>query len=98
LTDKPKTFFDNQLAAIRHLQNIFRYPYPGAVSEVISLLSSGTAKPDIAAAIFRSIARRVTDIVGKLGLKEPVGMTGGVARSHGKKPGEKTQNNTRSAF
>ncbi|MBI1987866.1 MAG: 2-hydroxyglutaryl-CoA dehydratase [Nitrospinae bacterium] len=54
-----------------------------AESEVISLLAQGTEKADIAAAIFRSIARRITGLVGKLGLKEPVVMTGGVAKNPG---------------
>ena len=55
-----------------------------AESEVISLLSRGSDKGDIAAAIFRSIARRVTGLVGKLGLKEPAAMTGGVAKNRGR--------------
>lgn len=54
-----------------------------AESEVISLLAQGSEKSDIAAAIFRSIARRVTGLVGKLGLKEPAAMTGGVAKNRG---------------
>jgi len=54
-----------------------------AESEVISLLAQGSEKADIAAAIFRSIARRVTGLVGKLGLKEPAAMTGGVAKNQG---------------
>jgi len=54
-----------------------------AESEVISLLAQGSEKSDIAGAIFRSIARRVTGLVGKLGLKEPAAMTGGVAKNRG---------------
>ena len=50
---------------------------------MISLLAQGSEKSDIAAAIFRSIARRVTGLVGKLGLKEPAAMTGGVAKNRG---------------
>ncbi|OIP89154.1 MAG: 2-hydroxyglutaryl-CoA dehydratase [Syntrophaceae bacterium CG2_30_49_12] len=54
-----------------------------AESEVISLFASGYTKPEIAGAIYRSIARRVTGLVGQLGLKERVAMTGGVAKSKG---------------
>jgi predicted CoA-substrate-specific enzyme activase len=54
-----------------------------AESEVISLFAGGYAKSEIAAAVFRSIARRITGLVGQLGLKEKAAMTGGVAKSRG---------------
>lgn len=54
-----------------------------AESEVISLFADGCSKPEIARAICRSIARRVTGLVGQLGVKERVAMTGGVAKSKG---------------
>jgi len=54
-----------------------------AESEVISLIASGHEKADIAAAIFRAIARRITGMVGQLGVQERVVMTGGVAKNEG---------------
>jgi predicted CoA-substrate-specific enzyme activase len=54
-----------------------------AETEVISLLAQGCDKADIAAGIYEAIARRITGMVGQLGLKEPVVMTGGVAKSKG---------------
>ena len=54
-----------------------------AESEVISLFADGYAKSEIASAVYRSIARRITGLVGQLGLKETVTMTGGVAKSKG---------------
>jgi len=54
-----------------------------AESEVISLFASGCDKADIAAAIYKAIARRITGLVGQLGLKEKVAMSGGVAKSIG---------------
>ncbi|MFC2040836.1 acyl-CoA dehydratase activase [Chloroflexota bacterium] len=52
-----------------------------AESEVISSLASGYSRDDIAIALYRAIARRVTGMVGQLGVKTPVVMTGGVAQS-----------------
>ena len=54
-----------------------------AESEVISLFAGGYKKQEIAAAVYRSIARRITGLVGQLGIKEKVAMTGGVAKSKG---------------
>jgi len=54
-----------------------------AESEVISLFAMGYDKPEIASAVYRSIARRMMGLVGQLGLKERVAMTGGVAKSKG---------------
>ena len=54
-----------------------------AESEVISLIASGTEKTDIAASIHRAIARRVSGMVGQLGLREKVSMSGGVAKNIG---------------
>jgi predicted CoA-substrate-specific enzyme activase len=54
-----------------------------AESEVISLLSKECNKADIAAAIHEAIARRITAMVGQVGLKEKVVMVGGVAKNTG---------------
>jgi predicted CoA-substrate-specific enzyme activase len=54
-----------------------------AESEVISLFAEGAAKEDIAAGIYRSIARRVTGLAGQIGRKGNITMTGGVAKSRG---------------
>lgn len=54
-----------------------------AESEVISLFAEGEDKADIAAALHRAIARRITGMVGQLGIRERVAMTGGVAKNVG---------------
>jgi len=54
-----------------------------AESEVISLFAEGVVKEDIAAGIYRSIARRVTGLAGQIARKGKVTMTGGVAKSKG---------------
>lgn len=52
-----------------------------AESEVISQLSRGASLNDIAAGIHRSVASKVTGLVHRVGLLEPVLMTGGVSRN-----------------
>lgn len=52
-----------------------------AESEVISQLSKGTSVNDIAAGVHRSVASKVTGLVYRVGLFEPVLMTGGVSKN-----------------
>lgn len=54
-----------------------------AESEVISHLANGEARPDIAAGIHRSIAKRISGLVHRAGIENDVIMTGGVARNSG---------------
>lgn len=54
-----------------------------AETEVISLISSGCSKEDIAAAIFAAISKRIAAMVGQQGVRERVAMSGGVAKSKG---------------
>jgi (R)-2-hydroxyacyl-CoA dehydratese activating ATPase len=54
-----------------------------AESEVISLIAKGEQRQDIIAGIHESIAARISSMVGRVGLKEPVMVTGGVARNIG---------------
>jgi len=54
-----------------------------AESEVISLIAKGEQRQDIVAGIHESIAARVSSMVGRVGIKEPVMITGGVARNIG---------------
>ncbi len=54
-----------------------------AESEVISQLSLGSDKCDIIAGIHRAVAGRVAGLVHRVGLKERVAITGGVARNSG---------------
>lgn len=54
-----------------------------AESEVISQLSMETAKCDIINGIHHSVASRVAGLVHRVGLKEQVVMTGGVAQNTG---------------
>lgn len=52
-----------------------------AESEVISQMSSGADICDIVAGIHRSVAGKVTGLANRVGLIEPVLMTGGVSRN-----------------
>ncbi|MFC1825001.1 acyl-CoA dehydratase activase [Thermodesulfobacteriota bacterium] len=52
-----------------------------AESEVISLIAGGNQKEDISAALFRSISGRIMGLIGQMGIKEKVAMSGGVAKS-----------------
>ena len=54
-----------------------------AESEVISLISKGKSREDIIAGIHESVASRVSSLARRVGVKEPVMMTGGVARNIG---------------
>ena len=54
-----------------------------AESEVISLISAGADRRDIAAGLHDSIASRIGAMVRRVGLKEPVVMTGGCAKNKG---------------
>jgi predicted CoA-substrate-specific enzyme activase len=66
-----------------------------AESEVISLISKGEKRSNIIAGIHQSIAARVVALAGRVGLKTPIMMTGGVAKNVGvvkaleRKTGEK---------
>lgn len=54
-----------------------------AESEVISFFAGGYEKADIAAGIHQSIARRVMGLIGQLGIRSKIAMSGGVAKSIG---------------
>ena len=54
-----------------------------AESEVISLISKGESREDIIAGIHESVASRVSSLARRVGVKEPVMMSGGVARNIG---------------
>ncbi|MCE5210473.1 MAG: acyl-CoA dehydratase activase [Deltaproteobacteria bacterium] len=54
-----------------------------AESEVISLIAKGEQRQDIIAGIHESIASRISSMIGRVGLREPVMVTGGVARNVG---------------
>ena len=54
-----------------------------AESEVISQLSMGTDKRDIINGIHHSVAARVTGLAHRVGIRDQVVMTGGVARNRG---------------
>lgn len=54
-----------------------------AESEVIGLIAKGLPKEEIARGIMSAIAQRVAGMVNRLGLKEPVAMSGGVAQNPG---------------
>ena len=52
-----------------------------AETEVISLLAEGQTKPDVLGAVHEAIAARTMGLVGRVGKKGPVVMTGGVAKN-----------------
>lgn len=54
-----------------------------AESEVISLIARGEQRPQIIAGIHESIAARVSSMLARVGIVEPVMITGGVARNEG---------------
>ena len=54
-----------------------------AESEVISLIAKGEKRQNIIAGIHESIAARVSSMSARLGITEPVMVTGGVARNIG---------------
>ncbi|MGB9553555.1 MAG: BadF/BadG/BcrA/BcrD ATPase family protein, partial [bacterium] len=54
-----------------------------AESEVIGLIARGFPKEEIARGIMAAIAQRIAGMVNRLGLKEPVAMSGGVAQNPG---------------
>jgi predicted CoA-substrate-specific enzyme activase len=54
-----------------------------AESEVVSLISEGHPREKIIAGVMDSIAGRVGSMVQRLGLQEPVMLTGGVAKNGG---------------
>ncbi|MDO9514856.1 MAG: acyl-CoA dehydratase activase [Syntrophales bacterium] len=54
-----------------------------AESEVISLIAKGESRENIIAGIHESVASRISSMARRVGVKEPVMMTGGVARNIG---------------
>jgi len=52
-----------------------------AETEVISLLAEGHSKPDVLAAVHAAIAARTSGLVGRVGKRTPIVMTGGVAKN-----------------
>jgi len=54
-----------------------------AETEVISLISRGEKRENIIAGIHEAIARRISSLAARVGVREPVMMTGGVSRNPG---------------
>ncbi|MGB9834218.1 MAG: acyl-CoA dehydratase activase [bacterium] len=54
-----------------------------AESEVIGLIARGLPREEIARGIMSAIAQRIAGMVHRLGLEEPVAMSGGVAQNPG---------------
>jgi predicted CoA-substrate-specific enzyme activase len=52
-----------------------------AETELISMLAQGEEREDIAASVHRAVATRTVGLVAQVGRREPVVMTGGVARN-----------------
>ncbi|MDB5971638.1 MAG: 2-hydroxyglutaryl-CoA dehydratase [Hydrocarboniphaga sp.] len=53
-----------------------------AETEVISLLAEGKSKPDVLGAVHAAIASRTAGLVARVGNRNPIVMTGGVAKNH----------------
>jgi predicted CoA-substrate-specific enzyme activase len=54
-----------------------------AESEIIGLLHKGVAREVILRGVFRSVARRTLGMAGKIGLRDEIIFTGGVAKNRG---------------
>jgi predicted CoA-substrate-specific enzyme activase len=54
-----------------------------AESEVISLIAKGETRENIIAGIHESVASRVAALANRVGVKQPIMMTGGVAKNIG---------------
>lgn len=54
-----------------------------AESEVISLIAKGASREDIIAGVHDSVASRLSSMVYRVGMTQPVMMTGGVAKNAG---------------
>jgi activator of 2-hydroxyglutaryl-CoA dehydratase len=54
-----------------------------AESEVISLISRGETRENIIAGIHEAVASRVAAMANRIGIREPVMMTGGVSQNVG---------------
>ncbi len=52
-----------------------------AETEVISLLAEGVAKPVVLDGVHSAVAKRIVGLVGRVGQREPIVMTGGVAQN-----------------
>jgi predicted CoA-substrate-specific enzyme activase len=68
---------EGETAAISSVCTVF------AESEVVNLIARGVAAPDITRGIFAAIARRIAGMVRRVGLIEPVMMTGGGSLNRG---------------
>jgi predicted CoA-substrate-specific enzyme activase len=53
-----------------------------AETEVISLLAEGKSKPDVLGAVHAAIASRTAGLVARVGNRNPIVMTGGVAKNY----------------
>lgn len=52
-----------------------------ASSEVVALLAEGKTKPEVLGAVHAAIASRIVGLVARVGKREPLVMTGGVAKN-----------------
>ncbi len=63
--------------SVSHVCTVF------AESEVVGLLARGVTRADVAAALCRGAARQVAALARRVGLAEPVALSGGPARNSG---------------
>ncbi|SHO58211.1 acyl-CoA dehydratase activase [Vibrio quintilis] len=73
----PEALSTNDICDISSMCAVF------AESEVIGLLHQGRSSAVILRGVFRSVAKRIASLGRKIGFREPVVFTGGVARNPG---------------
>jgi predicted CoA-substrate-specific enzyme activase len=83
ILDLPVEEFGQQALAVNAGAKINSTCTVFAESEVISLINGGESSEAIARGLHQSIARRVSQMVGRVGLKEPVVFAGGGAKNAG---------------
>ncbi len=81
LLHRPVDSFADAAAASKSPASISNTCTVFAESEVISQLAAGTPAEDVIAGICRSVASRVGSLARRLAVREPVCMSGGVARN-----------------
>ena len=77
VSEMDKNEIPSEKAAINSMCTVF------AESEIIGLLAQNTSKGGIIAGLHQSVARRVTGMARRQGIKEKIAFTGGVALNKG---------------
>ena len=81
--DSPEEVMEKLAAQAESVAKISSTCTVFAESEVISQLAGGVETPDLVAGICQSVAARVASLAKRIGIREEVCMSGGVARNGG---------------